>query len=75
MATLFDEETLDSLPRDRKVIVYADDCQNGAKAAVLLRLHGINAHMLEGGYRHWYATVLNPDIPSEAQPGESGSPS
>lgn len=71
LATLFDEASLASLPRDRKVIVYADDCLDSTKAAVLLRLHGINAHMLEGGYQLWHASVLNPDIPAEALAGES----
>ena len=68
---LFTEQTLGSLPDDRKLIVYSNGSQNAAKAAVLLRLSGFNAHVLTGGYVAWHQQVLNPDIPLQALPDES----
>lgn len=70
MAQLFSEETLGSLPDDRKLVVYSSGSQNAAKAAVLLRLSGFNAHVLNGGYKAWHQQVLNPDIPLQASPDE-----
>jgi rhodanese-related sulfurtransferase len=71
IAQLFTEQTLGGLPRDRKLIVYSNGSQNAAKAAVLLRLSGFNAHVLTGGYAAWHQQVLNPDIPLQASPSES----
>ena len=37
----------------------------------MLRLSGINAHLLTGGYNAWQEKILNPDISAEALDGES----
>lgn len=71
IAQLFSEDVLAGLPRDRKVIVYSRGSQNAAKAAVLLRLSGINGYVLKGGYKAWHKQVLNPDISDQALAGES----
>jgi rhodanese-related sulfurtransferase len=71
IAELVTEDVLDTLPADRKVIVYSNGSENGAKASVLLRLAGLDAHVLSGGYNAWHAQILNPEIPAEEQPGES----
>lgn len=71
MAQLFTEQILGSLPRDRKLIVYSNGSQNAAKASVLLRLSGFNAHVLTGGYAAWHQQVLNPNIPLQASPYET----
>jgi len=71
LAMLGDPANLADLPGNRKVIVYADRTENSAKASVILRLQGLNAHLLVGGYKGWNAQVLNPDIPAQAMPGES----
>jgi hypothetical protein len=53
------------------VIVYSNGSENGAKAEVLLRLAGIDAHLLTGGYNAWHKRILNPDITAEELDGES----
>jgi len=71
IAKLVTEEVLASLPTDRKVIVYSNGSENAAKATVMLRLSGINAHVLGGGYNAWHKRILNPDISADELDGES----
>jgi rhodanese-related sulfurtransferase len=71
IAELLGEETLSGLPTDRKVIVYSNGSENGAKAATLLRVAGLDAHVVTGGYNAWHNRVLNPDIPLEELDGEN----
>jgi rhodanese-related sulfurtransferase len=71
LAALVTAETLATLPADRKIVVYSNGSENAAKAAVLLRLAGLNAHLLAGGYNAWHARILNPDITAEEVDGES----
>ena len=71
IAQLASVDSLDSLPRDRKVVVYSNGSENGAKAVVMLRLSGISAQLLVGGYNAWHSRILNPDITPEAVDGEA----
>ena len=71
LAKLVTDEALAGLPTDRKVIVFSNGSENGAKAVVMLRLSGVNAHLVTGGYNAWHARILNPDITAEALDGES----
>lgn len=71
LAELVTDTAIDALPTDRKVIVYSNGSENAAKATVLLRLSGINAHLLTGGYNAWQEKILNPEISAEALDGES----
>lgn len=71
IAMLTGEQGMASLPGDRKVVVYSNGSENAAKAVVLLRLSGINAHVLIGGYNAWQSKILNPEITAEALDGES----
>ena len=71
IAQIVSQEVLARLPTDRMVIVYSNGSENAAKAAVLLRLSGIDAHLLAGGYNAWHARILNPDISAEELDGES----
>ena len=71
IAQLVTPETLASLPTDRRVVVYSNGSENAAKATTMLRLSGIDAHLLTGGYNAWHEKILNPDIPTEAFDGES----
>lgn len=71
LAELVTDTAIGALPMDRKVIVYSNGSENAAKATVLLRLAGINAHLLTGGYNAWQAKILNPEISAEALDGES----
>lgn len=71
LAELVSAESIAALPADRKVIVFSNGSENAAKATVLLRLSGINAHLLTGGYNAWQQTILNPEISAEALDGES----
>lgn len=71
IAELVSPDTLASLPRDRKILVYSNGSENGAKAATLLRVAGLDAQVVSGGYNAWHARILNPDIPAEELDGES----
>ena len=71
IAQLVSEESLATLPTHRKVVVYSNGSENGAKAATLLRVAGVDALVVSGGYNAWYARVLNPDISAEELDGES----
>jgi rhodanese-related sulfurtransferase len=64
-------EALETLPTDRKIVVYSNGSENSAKASVLLRLAGFDSLVLAGGYNAWHARILNPDIPAEELDGES----
>lgn len=71
IAQLVTAETLESLARDRKIVVYSNGSENAAKAEVMLRLAGFDAHLLAGGYNAWQQQILNPDISAEELDGES----
>jgi rhodanese-related sulfurtransferase len=71
LAELVSTESIDALPQDRKVVVYSNGSENAAKAATMLRLAGLDAHLVTGGYNAWHARILNPDIPAEELDGES----
>jgi rhodanese-related sulfurtransferase len=71
IAQLVSEDVLSSLPTDRLIIVYSNGSENAAKAAVLLRLSGFDAHLLTGGYNAWHQRILNPEISASALDGES----
>ena len=71
IAQIVSADVLSRLPTDRMVIVYSNGSENAAKAAVLLRLSGIDAHLLAGGYNAWHKRILNPDISAEELDGES----
>jgi rhodanese-related sulfurtransferase len=71
IAQIVSQDVLTRLPTDRMVIVYSNGSENAAKAAVLLRLSGIDAHLLTGGYNAWHTRILNPEISAEELDGES----
>jgi len=71
IAKLVTADALAGLPTDRKVVVYSNGSENAAKATVMLRLSGINAHVLGGGYNAWHERILNPDISADELADES----
>jgi len=50
LAELVADETITGLPTDRKVVVYSNGSENAAKATTMLRLAGLDAHLVTGGY-------------------------
>jgi rhodanese-related sulfurtransferase len=71
LAELVTSETIATLPTDRKIVVYSNGSENAAKAATMLRLAGLDASLVTGGYNAWHQRILNPDIPAEELDGES----
>lgn len=71
IAQLVSEDMLSVLPTDRLIVVYSNGSENAAKATVMLRLSGFDAHLLTGGYNAWQDKILNPDISAEALDGET----
>lgn len=71
LAELVADETISGLPADRKVVVYSNGSENAAKGATMLRLAGLDAHLVTGGYNAWHERILNPDIPAEELDGEN----
>lgn len=70
LARLVTPEVIDTLPTDRKVIVFSNGSENAAKAVVMLRLSGVQAHLVTGGFNAWQTSILNPDIPVAQLDGE-----
>ena len=70
LASLTLPDTLQALPRERKLVVYSNGSEQAAKANIILRVAGFDAYLLLGGYNHWQEHILNPDIPAEAADGE-----
>lgn len=70
MAMLIKPDSLKELS-GKKVIVYSNGSENAAKAAVMLRLMGLDSYLLSGGYNAWHQHVLNPDIPEQAADDEA----
>lgn len=70
MTELVSGAMLETLPTDRKIVLYSTGSENAAKAAVMLRLTGRDARLLTGGYNFWAQRVLNPDIPVSAADDE-----
>jgi rhodanese-related sulfurtransferase len=66
---LVEPQVVKGLPDDRKVILYSGGTAAAAQASVLLRLAGLDARALEGGYDAWHDRVLNPDL-AAAEEGE-----
>lgn len=71
IAQLLTDEALAELPTDRKVVVYSTGSENAAKASTLLRVAGVDAHVVTGGYNAWHQRILNPDISADELDGES----
>jgi len=71
MTELVTAATLESLPHDRKVVVYSNGAENAAKGEVMLRLAGFDAHVLAGGYNAWQQRILNPEISADELDGEN----
>lgn len=71
LAELVISETMQRLPSDRKIVLYSNGSENAAKAAVMLRLAGFDAHLVTGGFNAWHERILNPDISAEELDGES----
>ncbi len=71
IAELVTRDVLESLPRDRKIILYSNGSENAAKAEVMLRLAGFDDHLLAGGYNAWHQRILNPEISADELDGEN----
>lgn len=59
---LLEPAVLADLPSDRPIVLYANGIREAAQAAVMLRLAGIQASTLLGGYNAWEQHVLHPDL-------------
>jgi hypothetical protein len=62
---------LNQLSDSKKIIIYSNGSENAAKAAVMLRLLGLDSYLLSGGYNAWQQQVLNPDISAQASDDEA----
>jgi len=59
---LLEPAVLADLPSDRTVVLYSNGIREAAQAAVMLRLAGIQASTLLGGYNAWEQHVLHPEL-------------
>jgi rhodanese-related sulfurtransferase len=71
IAELLSQDVIETLPDNRKLVLYSNGSESSAKAATLLRVAGFDARVLTGGYNAWHSRVLNPDIPADEIDGES----
>lgn len=63
-------QTMQGLPKERRIVLYSQGSETAAQAVVLLRLAGYDADLLLGGYNFWSRHVLNPDIHPTLADGE-----
>jgi rhodanese-related sulfurtransferase len=63
---LVERQTLRRLPRERKILVYSNGSREASQAVVMLRLAGLEAYALLGGYDFWTRHVLHPELPANA---------
>jgi hypothetical protein len=66
LSYLVERRTISGLPRDRRLILYSNGNREAAQAVVMLRLAGLNAYALLGGYEFWTQHVLHPELPADA---------
>ncbi len=59
---LLEPDGLSQLPSDRLIVLYSNGIRKAAQAAVMLRLAGIEAATLLGGYNAWEQRVLYPEL-------------
>ncbi len=59
---LVEPGALNDLPSDRLPVLYSNGTRKSAQAIVLLRLAGIEASTLLGGYNAWEGRVLYPEL-------------
>ena len=59
---LVEPGALSDLPSDRLLVLYSNGTRKSAQAIVLLRLAGIEASTLLGGYNAWEERVLYPEL-------------
>lgn len=69
LSELVKPDLLAGLPGDRAVILYSDNTTNAAQAATILRLSGIPAYSLIGGYILWAAYMTDPVAAGIAEHG------
>jgi rhodanese-related sulfurtransferase len=68
LAKLFSADELQRLKRASNVVVYANTGDDGAQAAVLLRLAGVRAASLAGGFDGWAEYTLHPKDAATGEP-------
>ena len=61
LASLLAEQSLNSLPAARTIVVYSNASAHAAQAALLLRLAGREALALLGGFNYWHAYLNDPE--------------
>ncbi len=62
---LVSEQGQAQLPQGKTVVVYSNGNENAAKAVVMLRLAGVDARLLHGGYNYWGEFIVNPSADTE----------
>ncbi|RKQ83616.1 rhodanese-like domain-containing protein [Brockia lithotrophica] len=62
---------METLPKDKKILVYCYTGQTGAFTTALLRLNGFDAYNLAGGFNAWKAA----NLPLEGSAPQAGSSS
>jgi len=67
---LVERQTMSRLPRDRMLVLYSNGNREAAQAVIMLRLAGLDAYALLGGYEFWSRHVLHPELPADAGDAE-----
>jgi rhodanese-related sulfurtransferase len=57
---LLRNDSIAKLPAKKRIVLYANDTRRAAQAAAVLRLAGIEAFSLLGGYVYWAEHALDP---------------
>jgi rhodanese-related sulfurtransferase len=57
---LMRNDSIAKLPAKKRIVLYANDTRRAAQAATVLRLAGVDAFSLLGGYVFWAERILDP---------------
>lgn len=68
LISLFSMEQVSQLPVQKVIVVYSNASMRAGQAAAMLRLSGLNAYSLIGGYEHWVMHTLNPEAAATQDP-------
>ncbi len=66
LAPLVQPAGLADLPGDRMIVLYSNGSTDAAQGAALLRVAGLDAYSLLGGYNHWTRYTVDPETAGEA---------
>lgn len=70
METLLKRDTIDTLPKEKFIVLYSNGSSHASQAWLVLKSAGFDSYILEGGFNYWNKYIMNPDTPSVDAPDD-----